>query len=260
MLDGGVATTNARLSVGGVLFSWRPDAILWVPGLLHFSLWAWLKCGPPEISNQAGAVMENQHRGRDVSNTIKRRFMHTAWLGNGLAFVMAAGFSALTPQMGERLGLTPAFAIWLACTLNFSRSMAFILFWKWEGWHYRMDWSQAALWIAPASLAIAFFANHPTLIFGALIVFGMAVGLSYSGSIYYSMDYGENKGEQGGLHESIIGMGVFIGPLLAGMASASVEPELSALAAQWTILILTIVSSLVGFGLIQRSIRQEPCR
>lgn len=204
--------------------------------------------------------MENQHRGRDVSNTIKRRFMHTAWLGNGLAFVMAAGFSALTPQMGERLGLTPAFAIWLACTLNFSRSMAFILFWKWEGWHYRMDWSQAALWIAPASLAIAFFANHPTLIFGALIVFGMAVGLSYSGSIYYSMDYGENKGEQGGLHESIIGMGVFIGPLLAGMASASVEPELSALAAQWTILILTIVSSLVGFGLIQRSIRQEPCR
>ena len=38
-------------------------------------------------------------------------------------------------------------------------------------------------------------------------VFGLAIGLIYYSSLFYSMDVGETKGEHGGIHEAAIGAG-----------------------------------------------------
>jgi MFS family permease len=49
----------------------------------------------------------------------------------------------------------------------------------------------------------------------AQIVFGLALGLIYYSSLFYSMDVGDTKGEHGGLHEGTIGVGIFAGPAIA---------------------------------------------
>ena len=56
-------------------------------------------------------------------------------------------------------------------------------------------------------------------------VFGLAVGLLYYSSLFYSMDVGETKGEHGGIHEAAIGAGNATGPAMAAAALA-VFPEL----------------------------------
>ena len=57
----------------------------------------------------------------------------------------------------------------------------------------------------------------------AQLVFGVATGLIYYSSLFYSMDVGETKGEHGGFHESAIGMGNFAGPA-AGALSLTLWP------------------------------------
>jgi MFS family permease len=231
--------------LSGFLFSWRPDSILWVTGIFHILQCFWLKFGPK--SSDGDSAMTVPHSGDEFDRPTKRKFMYTAWLANGLAFLMVAVFSALTPQMGDRLGFLPKMTIWLACTLLFARAFAFVIFWKWEQWHYQMKWSQVALWTAPVCLAFSFFSNNVILVFVSLIFFGLATGLSYSGSLYYSLDYGENKGEHGGLHESILGIGIFLGPFLSFLVS---NQGSGIIGAQWTTILLAFGGNLFGFILI----------
>jgi MFS family permease len=56
------------------------------------------------------------------------------------------------------------------------------------------------------------------LLLGAQIVFGLALGLIYYSSLFYSMDVGETKGEHGGLHEAAIGAGNCTGPAIGATA------------------------------------------
>jgi hypothetical protein len=51
-------------------------------------------------------------------------------------------------------------------------------------------------------------------------VFGLAIGLIYYSSLFYSMDVGETKGEHGGIHEAAIGAGNAGGPGMAAIALA----------------------------------------
>ena len=229
--------------LGGALFTHHVDAILWVAGGFHLVLFVWLSVGRAPGSAEGVAAMQIPHRGAELPREAKKGFLHTAWLANGVAFVLQAGFFALAPQMQERLGLDSSRAIWLASTLNFTRMAGFFLFWRWKRWHYHMGWSQTALWMAPAALAVVFFVNQPLVIFGALAVFGVAVALSYSSSIYYSLDYAETKGELGGLHESFIGIGIFLGSLLASLAGrVGGGTEI----AQITIVALSVTANIAG--------------
>ena len=51
----------------------------------------------------------------------------------------------------------------------------------------------------------------------AQLVFGFAVGLIYYSSLFYSMDVGDTKGEHGGFHEALIGIGLFGGPAVGAL-------------------------------------------
>jgi MFS family permease len=58
----------------------------------------------------------------------------------------------------------------------------------------------------------------------AQILFGSVAGLIYSSSLFYSMDLGDTKGEHGGIHEAVIGLGNFAGPTV-GAASLHFFPQ-----------------------------------
>jgi hypothetical protein len=48
--------------------------------------------------------------------------------------------------------------------------------------------------------------------------FGLAVGLIYYSSLFYSMDVGTAKAEHGGWHEAMIGVGILAGPALGALS------------------------------------------
>ncbi|MCC7519138.1 MAG: MFS transporter [Verrucomicrobiae bacterium] len=238
--------------VAGLLFEWNRDAILWVPGLFHLAQLGWMRWAPSRRVGGGEPAMEIGHRGDEIPHDRKRRFMHVAWLANGLGYLMNAAFFALAPQLGERLDWPAHWTIWLSCSLLFTRTLGFALFWRWEGWHYHMAWLQAALWAGPVCLAVAFFAADARAIFTALALFGLALALVYAASIYYTLDYGEHKGESGGVHEAVLGIGVFVGPLLAAMAAAAA----GAVAAQVVTVLLAFAANAAGLFAIARLARR----
>ncbi len=69
-----------------------------------------------------------------------------------------------------------------------------------------------------ASFAAILFAGDLWIIVVAQITFGLATGLIYYSSLFYSMDVGEGSSEHGGIHEAFIGLGICLGPAVGATA------------------------------------------
>jgi MFS family permease len=104
-------------------------------------------------------------------------------------------------------------SVWL-----FSRSATFVALRVWPGWHYRFSYLASAYVTLIISFAAILLAPNAWILAFAQVFFGMALGLIYYSSLFYSMDVGENKGEHGGSHEAAIGFGNGAGPSVAALA------------------------------------------
>jgi predicted MFS family arabinose efflux permease len=151
-------------------------------------------------------------------------FRRMALLSNLFAYVAINTLIAVLPGLAQRFQLTPMFA-GFACSLwGFARLGTFFALWFWTGWHYRFRWLVTAFAFLIASFVAILAVPNLWLVLGAQIFFGVAIGLIYYSSLFYSMDASETKGEHGGIHEAAIGMGNFIGPGL-GAASLLLLPQ-----------------------------------
>jgi hypothetical protein len=106
----------------------------------------------------------------------------------------------------------------------FARVGAFFVLWRWNGWHYRFRWLLAAYVTLVGTFAAILLAPNLVSLVLVQIVFGSAAGLIYYSSLFYSMDLGDTKGEHGGIHEAVIGLGNFAGPAV-GAASLHFLPQ-----------------------------------
>jgi predicted MFS family arabinose efflux permease len=150
----------------------------------------------------------------------KTHFMHLAWLANPLSYVAINTVIPLIPTLSAHLGLSTG-AAGIACSVwMFARLAAFVCFWRWTGWHYRFNWLAASFLIFVTCFAAIVLAPSIPVLLIAQIGFGLAAGLIYYSSLYYSMNASEKKGAHGGLHEAMIGVGLFLGPAFGAGAFA----------------------------------------
>ena len=151
------------------------------------------------------------------------RFMHMAWIANPLSYVAINTLLPLIPSIAEKLGLTTAAAGIVCSVWMFARLGAFALLWRWTGWHYRFRWLGGAFILMAVSFTILLHPGTVAVIITAQVVFGLTIGLIYYSSLYYSMNASEEKGVHSGLHEAMIGAGLFLGPA-CGAASLLLYP------------------------------------
>jgi MFS family permease len=149
-----------------------------------------------------------------------KAFLRMAWLANPFAYIAINTFIPMLPTLAAQFQLTPMFA-GFACSLwGFVRLGTFVVLWLWTGWHYRFRWLVAAFALLIVSFAAILIVPNLYAMLAAQIIFGIAIGLIYYSSLFYSMDAGKDKGEHGGIHEAAIGVGNFIGP---GVGAASLQ-------------------------------------
>lgn len=176
------------------------------------------------------AVPEREHRRSPVT---PQTFLRMAWLANPFAYLAINTVVAVVPALANRLQLSVAQAgvfcsIWL-----FVRTGSFLLMWLWPGWHYRFRWLVAAYVMLAVSFVVMLVSGNLWTVIVAQVAFGLALGLIYCSSLYYSMDVGTaSKGEHGGFHEAMIGAGSFAGPAI-GAAGAYFFPS-AIHASTWT--------------------------
>ncbi len=181
-----------------------------------------------------------------------RLFAKLSLFANFMAYFALTSLSALMPSVGFRLGLRADRVLWLSVVYLAARAFSFFLFGSWTGWHYRWRWLIAAAAAAPLLLAAIFF--HPSLavVVAAEALFGLLCGLAYFSSLYYAMESPGDKGEGGGLHEAMIGLGMALGPLagiLGGRAIPHLLPGLAldaTAASEWAVILLFAIVTASG--------------
>jgi MFS family permease len=151
-------------------------------------------------------------------------FLSMAWLANPFAYVAINTLIAAVPGVAKRLELSTMLAGFCCSIWCFSRLAAFVVLWRWTGWHYRFRWLLVSYLTLVGTFSAILMAPDIAVLVLAQILFGAVAGLIYYSSLFYSMDVGETKGEHGGIHEAAIGLGNFAGPAV-GAASLYFLPQ-----------------------------------
>ena len=232
---------------GGAIFeSLGSSSIFWLPPGLHFLQLLVLAVHLRGHGGRAGGQEETgpaeQELPRARACVSPRSFQRMAWIANPFASVAAFTLLAMIPELARRMGLSTTMAGLFCSIWFFARLAAFVLLWRWPGWQYRYRWL-----LGGYLLLMAGFISIPTSegLFGLAagqLAFGLAVGILYYASLFYSMDVGEARAEQGGIHEALMGAGNFVGPGIAAL-SLILAPR-SPQAGVWS------VSMLLAFGLV----------
>jgi hypothetical protein len=147
-----------------------------------------------------------------------KQFLRMAWLANPFAYIAINTLIAVVPGVARRLELTTMAAGFCCSIWCFARLGAFALLWQWAGWHYRFRWLLVAYGILVASFGAVVLAPTISVLVLAQLLFGGSVGLIYYSSLFYSMDCSDTKGEHGGIHEAVIGLGNCAGPAVGALA------------------------------------------
>jgi Major Facilitator Superfamily len=169
-----------------------------------------------------------------------------AWVANPFAYIAISTAVPLIPSLAERLHLSPMFAGFFCSIWLFARAISFWVLWLWTGWHYRFRWLAISYAVMVVCFALILIVPTFWALSVAQIFFGIALGLIYYSSLYYSMDVGQTKGEHGGIHEAAIGAGNFVGPAVGAAAVHlyPVQPNSGALAVS-TLLVGGFISLLL---------------
>ncbi len=234
---------------GGKLYdAFGRNAVFWLPAgifLAEFLIALWLAgCHDKVLAVTPRPVKESHHAPEAVAaqqSLSPKAFLKMAWLANPFAYIAIITLLAVMPGIAEKLALSPT-RVGLFCSVwFFGRFGAFALLWKWPGWHYRFRWLAGAFVLLIGSFAAILLARELWIVVAAQIFLGLATGVIYYSSLFYSMDVGEASSEHGGLHEAFIGLGIFLGPA-AGATALHFAPT-NPNAGTWA------VSTLLGMGL-----------
>lgn len=241
---GGAAV--AYFTGGALLEVLGPRSLFWFPTLLHaiqFALTLWLSGKSKTVPH---VIHSSERAEQPVRDTVipahAKTFLRLAWLANPFAYIAMNTVIPLIPELAMKMHLSTTQAGFVASVWTFGRLFAFIGLWAWTGWHYRFGWLVTSYVAMIVSFAALLLVPNLAVIVVAQLVFGFAVGLIYYSSLFYSMDVGDTKGEHGGFHEALIGVGLFGGPAL-GAGALFLVPGNTA-ASIWA------VSALLAIGLL----------
>lgn len=236
---------------GGSLYEWLgARSLFWIPaGILagQFLLTLWLEKLPhspaPSPAPAAPHHPEDAAFHQPVPPTT---FLKMAWLANPFAYIAIHSFLAVVPGRSAELGLTVAQSGWFWSVWFLARLGTFFLLWQWGGWHYRFRWMLAAFIALIGAYVVLLLGKSFGVLLAAQVVFGLATGLLYYASLFYSMDVGETQGEHGGIHEAAIGLGICLGPAVGAGALWLAPNQPHAGAFGVTALLLVGLAGLVG--------------
>jgi predicted MFS family arabinose efflux permease len=225
--SGGAAV--AYFTGGALQQALGKTSLYWLPACVHgiqFVMLLWLErksrrtpvAAVASHSPEDGAT-ESDFAQHHISPATAKLFLHMAWLANPFAYVAMSTVIPIIPELAARFGLSTALAGFVASVWMFARLFAFVVLWRWTAWHYRFGWLLAAYVVMVAGFLGLLLGPNLTTIVVSQIAFGLAVGLIYYSSLFYAMDVGgETQGEHGGLHEALIGIGIFGGPAAGSLA------------------------------------------
>jgi predicted MFS family arabinose efflux permease len=214
----------AYFSGGALMEALGKHSVFWLSAAIHavqFAITLWLQKQARALGLAAHAPAQTgdiDPHDLHVPRERKRIFLRLAWLSNPFAYIAMNTVLPLIPDLANRLQLTTKLAGFVCSVWMFGRLFAFVVLWRWAGWHYRFGWLVGAYATMVGCFVALLLIENLAVVVLAQLAFGLAVGLIYYSSLFYAMDVGETKGEHGGFHEALIGVGLCGGPAIGTIA------------------------------------------
>ncbi len=214
--------------IAGAMAQWLSWPVVFlVAAAISLLVWIILRMisSPQSAVNSPPAAAlprQREEDGRGRVNSIRaQKLLHIAWLSNMLAFVAANTVTPFMPSITLALGVKSyALATALASIASLACVGGFLVMTFWTGWHYRIRWTMIPFAVLAVGAVSMLFSQSIMMFICSQILYGFAVAMLYSGSIYYSMHLGAGSAAKAGIHEALIGVGAALGPGLVAGAGA----------------------------------------
>jgi MFS family permease len=199
---------------GVILGSGIPSLFFWLPALLNVGAIALAFKLPRQPLH-----LEHSHPARPAESELRsmRALLGSArWSMIG-SYALLYVLAPLMPSLLSELKLSVTLATPIASILDAVRVISFGALGAFAGWHGK----RAPLWLTLVALPCGFLLillgnSLPVLVAGE-VVFGTAAGFAYTSALYYALVAENASVDAGGAHESLIGIGIGLGPL-SGLA------------------------------------------
>ncbi|MFH1743841.1 MAG: MFS transporter [bacterium] len=168
----------------------------------------------------------SSEKNRENSASVKGDpFFLAAILTNTIIF---AGIGILRFSLPKRvvdLGYSPAVIGNLYAVCFGVMLIGFIWMKLYPAWHYRRWPLLGALLFGSAGTLLLGATNRMDILLAGLVLFGMAIPLSYYTVLFTALDSPTGRGRRSGLHESALAVGMVIGSQAGGILAESLGPQ-----------------------------------
>ena len=160
---------------------------------------------------------ETDESGNDLPLPPSSFYLRLAWLANFTIWFSLAIIRYLFPKFAVGMGIEPWLLGVFMGSMACSQVLTFFVLGKTEVWHYRPFPLLFMQGLGSVSFLLILLTNSLAVFFLAFILFGCSIGMTYSSSLFYSVDTLRGRGSRAGIHETIVGTGGLFGPLAGGI-------------------------------------------
>lgn len=205
--------------LSGPLFEWSHVAPFWLAGLVALGLVALFAAAPSPRTCRGEQGAAGSANGADdhAPPELARNFLYLARVANFLVYVALACVRFLFPKYGiDELTMSETGVAGLLFLTALGQTSAFVVLRHTGFWHYRY-WpvtvcvmaAGVGFWVLTATTVVWVFAVCLTCI-------GITAGMTYFASIYYAMARPDTGARHAAWHESVLGLGSALGPIMGG--------------------------------------------
>lgn len=211
-------TSAVSLAVAGKFYEWDNRTLFaipiaaWVIGIFMSRRFIPIFGHPNEVHpvDEGEPPADTSHEARGLADLMKT----LSRSGNMASYIMLSTLIPTLPAVTKNLGLELGEATAFGSIWAFSRVASFFLMGRWHGWHFRPFVFMGAMVSLPILFSLILISPSLLVVGLSQVLLGLAVGLVYASSLFYSL-HGAAPTSEAAYHEAVIGMGMMAGPLLA---------------------------------------------
>jgi len=208
---------------------------------IFFLLWKTPKLNP-SIESEAFSQKTFFSKGaRDDSSL----YIKISRIANFAVSLSVGVIRYIFPKLGTQLEISPSVLGLLMFTLSLSQMLTFYGLGRVHRWHYRILPLVLFQLVAIVGLGVIFTAGSLPLLFVAFVFIGVGRGMTNLSSLFYSVNITSQRGPSAAIHETVLGTGFLLGPLIGGAVAQKFSLEAPYLAAAAIVVVGTFIQILI---------------
>jgi MFS family permease len=149
----------------------------------------------------------------------RRGFLYAAWAANFSSWFIMGNTRYQFPKLARELDIPHHMIGMLLGVVGLALFAGFFFLRRTDHWLFSKRYLFGAQLTAMVGLSILVVTREPILFALGFGMIGLSCSVTYYSSLYYAVHLLKAKGRGTGLHESILGGGAVLGPILGGVAA-----------------------------------------